>query len=59
MATETDITAEWGEAKNVREAALEAAYGIEDLDERQAAIEAAKAAWTQAKKALLKQSKGR
>lgn len=46
-------TKAWGKAKAARDAALEAAWAIEDLDERAAAVAAAKDAWADAKADLL------
>lgn len=46
-------TIAWNEAKAERDAALEAAYAIEDPDERTAAAEAARAAWADFKASAL------
>lgn len=46
-------TVAWNVAKAERDAALEAAYEVEDLDERAVAITAAKDAWTARKAQLL------
>lgn len=44
--------AAWAAAKAERDSAIEAAYALEDPDERAAAIGAAKDAWAAAKSAL-------
>jgi len=44
----------WAAAKADRDAAIEAAYAVENPDERVAALEAARDAWTKRKAALLK-----
>lgn len=48
-----DRTKAWGQAKAERDAALAAAWAIEDPDERAAAVAAAKEAWAAAKADLL------
>jgi len=50
-----DHTMAWNAAKAERDAAYEAAWAIEDLDDRAAALEAAKTAWTERKAELLAQ----